>query len=257
MDNWLEENHFVRRDLIWYKTLPDVVLCIGAKKLRGNTFELGFGIVPFVCIPSFKEDMLCFQPEMLFKRLYGCEFNQVSAERISECKDLDDGFPSIDNTIKNLHDPIKKDLLRKRWGEVFKRVVFPLVSKVYDLASALDAIGEYLCIVGTWDYKKRSLVHERKYWPDFMPAFMKLGRINEAMPSWNSFIEPRVDQHSGDTAFIKEAAIEALEIGNYNSLFLWYYAMRNNIELEIKKIVDRREREAEKWLLEEGLVHIA
>lgn len=240
---------------MWYKRLPDVFLCIGIRDLRRGAFDLCFGIVPDVCIPLFRNNILCFQPAVAY---YGNCFEEYLHfyEKLNGLPNNPSKFfqYSIDPTVQKLNDPNKYEIFLEYWWDVFEKTAASAFFNIHDLSDAMEAIGDYLKFAGYWDADSRKIVHEKIYRPDHAPALMKLGRPQEFHLCLDIFMKSRYSDKEALDQAVETYAKAALEKGVNRSLFLWYWLMENNDTEGMNAIVKSLEEEAKAWFTENKLI---
>ena len=243
----LEPAGFKRRGNAWFKAVPDVLLCVQIRKMPMKAFTLEYGIVPCVCAYPMRYWLTPFQCDSTFNRLYPEEVKKTHERLFGRVSHPMNHSYTICCLETDLKDTKKYSVLLDYWNQVFDKTVSPFIYEVYDLESALKAIGDFAEFDFSEDPETHEIVHKRFVPPMYMPAFMKLGKIMEAMNYWKPFLKAR------KVVDIEQEAREALEQGHYECQSLWYYSMSNNNAETIYNIVKYLESEGIKWLKSERL----
>ena len=248
LSNRLEPFGFFRKGNAWFKVIPDTVLCVEVRSLRGPAFDVTFGIIPLVCIKPFELNMGCFQVQGDYSR----EYNDY---KLKFCRELtseiayhgSEPLYHIESAVYNLKDERKYNVLLQYWGDVYERMIKPYIQSIKTVEEAVEAIGNYLEFRGRWDMRKHTFIHDRSYPIDYMPVFMKLGRSQEVLNCWDEFIAGRIESDE-KVKKIETAANRAFKDGEYSNRFLWYWIMRNNDCEKMDIVVDELEKYGYAWL---------
>lgn len=238
----LEPAGFQRRGNAWYKLVPDVILSAEVMNIRQNTFDFRFGITPFVCCTNRDVPLSLLQPGAVYNRTHPDEVKRFYCELYDTAPSSNPRFfYSIDSTVKALKDAHKYSVLLDYWTDVFDTVAAPYLLKVTDLPSAVEAVGAYMAYRG-----EDASPGEKKYYPGFMPAFMKLGSIDEAMRCGEPFISVKVADSGPE--YIDAQVKKAIETNDYYSVFLWYHLMKTNDIIKMQSVLTSIETDAKDWI---------
>ncbi len=250
----LEPLGFVKRGNTWYKVLPDVVVCMGVRKTHGRGFDVCFGIVPFVCIPSLQLNMNCFQSDGAYYRSFKEDYISFYDRLYGIPEFASDHFKyTIDSTTDALRSPDKYIIILEYWSDVINKTMLPFMLNVRDLETAMEEIGRYNKFSGHWDPVKKELCHEEAYQYVHIPAFMKLERTAEVMRFFGSFIEGEKESCIKRGTTLEQRAEQALESGDYCSTYLWCQLLIDNKRTEMSHVVKELEKEAYSWLNDNSL----
>lgn len=238
----LEPVGFQRRGNAWYKLVSDVILSAEVISVPRGAFDFRFGITPFVCCTNFSVPLSLLQPKHVYDRTHPDEVKSFYCRFYDRTpSDSPNFFYSIDSTVKALKDEHKYSVLLDYWTAVFETVTAPFLMRVTDLPSAIEMVGEHLAYLTTGNR-----MGEKWYYPGFMPAFMKLGLIDEAMKYWEPFISSRVRDYG--PAFVDAQVEKAIETNDYHSLFLWYHIMKTNNKEKMEAVLTAIEADAREWI---------
>lgn len=245
----LEPLGFEKRGDSWYKVLPDVVVCMGVRKTHGRGFDVSFGIVPFVCIPSLQLNMNCFQSGGAYNRSFKADVMSFYDRLYGIPEFASDRFSyTIDSTTDALRSPDKYGILMEYWTDVINKTMLPFMLNVRDLETAMNEIGRYMKFSGHWDPAKMELCNEEAYLYVHIPAFMKLKRTAEAIHFFGSFIKEQKSSCIKRGTTLEQQAERALECRDYCSTHLWCQMLIDNNQSEMRHVVEELEKEAYSWL---------